>query len=106
MLSNSGLTLSDRSWICPHCGETIEDRDLNAALNLFHYSKDWDSEASASADAEGSSGSTSDKALPDTAPHDGVPASVADQALRGGDEEGALASPPAMPEEALTPSPD
>ena len=103
---NEDLTLSDRSWVCPHCGETIEDRDLNAALNLFHYSKDWDSEASASADAEGSSGSTSDKALPDTAPHDGVPASVADQALRGGDEEGALASPPAMPEEALTPSPD
>ncbi|MDR3770892.1 MAG: zinc ribbon domain-containing protein, partial [Sutterella sp.] len=65
---NEDLTLSDRSWVCPHCGETIEDRDLNAALNLFHYSKDWGSEASASADVEGSSGSTSDKALPDTAP--------------------------------------
>ena len=37
--TNKDLTLSDRSWICPHCGETIEDRDLNAALNLFHYSK-------------------------------------------------------------------
>ena len=30
---NKNLTLSDRKWICPNCGETII-RDQNAALNL------------------------------------------------------------------------
>lgn len=34
---NDGLTLSDRSWICPHCGQQIQDRDLNAAINLCRY---------------------------------------------------------------------
>ena len=42
MCSNCGsikkdLKLSDRTYICPECG-TIIDRDLNAAINLEHYS--------------------------------------------------------------------
>ena len=32
------LKLSDRTYICPGCGE-ITDRDLNAAINLANYSK-------------------------------------------------------------------
>lgn len=31
---NEGLRLSDRHWKCPNCGSEIEDRDLNAALNI------------------------------------------------------------------------
>ena len=31
---NKGLKLSDRQWVCPHCGKTIE-RDYNAALNIL-----------------------------------------------------------------------
>lgn len=31
---NKSLTLNDRQWICPHCGEVIE-RDYNAALNIL-----------------------------------------------------------------------
>ncbi|MBO7173338.1 MAG: transposase [Burkholderiaceae bacterium] len=31
---NEALTLSDRSWTCPHCGAFIGDRDFNAALNI------------------------------------------------------------------------
>ena len=31
---NEGLKLSDRQWICPHCGEAI-DRDVNAAKNIL-----------------------------------------------------------------------
>lgn len=30
---NKELTLADREWICPKCGETV-DRDNNAALNI------------------------------------------------------------------------
>lgn len=42
MCSNCGsikkdLKLSDRTYICPDCGAVI-DRDLNAAINLEHYS--------------------------------------------------------------------
>ena len=33
---NNSLTLSDRHWICDHCGIT-HDRDLNAATNLEKY---------------------------------------------------------------------
>ena len=33
---NSDLQLSDRTWICPECGEQ-HDRDKNAAINLKNY---------------------------------------------------------------------
>ena len=31
---NKGLKLSDRQWVCPHCGEVVE-RDYNAALKIL-----------------------------------------------------------------------
>lgn len=31
---NEGLKLSDRQWVCKHCGEVI-DRDVNAAKNIL-----------------------------------------------------------------------
>jgi putative transposase len=34
---NDDLTLSDRVFVCRHCGR-IMDRDLNAAINLFSFS--------------------------------------------------------------------
>ena len=33
---NDNLQLSDRVWVCPHCGSVI-DRDYNAACNLRDY---------------------------------------------------------------------
>ena len=35
-VKNEQLKLSDREWVCPHCGAII-DRDYNAALNLRDY---------------------------------------------------------------------
>lgn len=35
---NKGLTLKDRQWVCPECGEVIE-RDYNAALNIVEEGK-------------------------------------------------------------------
>jgi len=35
---NTELTLSDREWTCPQCGE-VHDRDLNAAKNIFNIGK-------------------------------------------------------------------
>ena len=32
---NKTLKLSDREWICPHCGSIIE-RDYNAAMNILN----------------------------------------------------------------------
>ena len=67
---NTALELSDRQWQCPHCGCRIEDRDLNAALNLYHYPEmKWDRPRTP---VQGrSSESTADQAPPAVADHNG-----------------------------------
>lgn len=34
-----GLKLSERKWTCPHCGNRIEHRDANAAINIREETK-------------------------------------------------------------------
>lgn len=48
---NKELTLAQRSWVCPHCGRKIEDRDLNAAINIMN----WAVSSTVTARGEGSS---------------------------------------------------
>ena len=33
---NTDLTINDRTWKCPNCGEIL-DRDLNASINILNY---------------------------------------------------------------------
>ncbi len=69
---NGRLTLSDRRWECPCCGHRIADRDLNAALNLYHYEeRKWGVPPASGRGT--SSDSTADKAPPAVADHDGEP---------------------------------
>ena len=69
---NGELKLSDRSWKCPACERRIADRDLNAALNLYHYEETkWG--VPAASGRRTSSASTADKAPPAVADHDGEP---------------------------------
>ena len=51
------LQLSEREWICPHCGERVE-RDLNAALNLEQC-------AQTTASSAGSHACGEEKSMPD-----------------------------------------
>lgn len=53
---NDALTLSDRHWICDHCGIT-HDRDLNAAINLENYSATKNTASFAEINACGEEGS-------------------------------------------------
>ena len=76
------LKLSDREWVCPHCGRIIRSRDLNAALNLCRYlEKKWDAGLT-SVDPHASSGRTSDTALPAVASQNGEPAELIEKASR------------------------
>jgi len=55
---NSGLKLSDREWVCPECGATV-DRDRNAACNLMGYAvKEIDTAGTAGINACGDTAST------------------------------------------------
>lgn len=57
---NKGLTLSNRVWVCPHCGDRV-DRDHNAALNLKRYGEQvlaGSSPESLNARGEGGAGRT------------------------------------------------
>ena len=76
------LKLSDREWVCPHCGRIIRSRDLNAALNLCRcLEKKWDAGLT-SVDPHASSGRTSDTALPAVASQNGEPAELIEKASR------------------------
>ena len=89
---NDELVLSDREWICPHCGRKIDCRDLNAALNLYHYHEtNWESNSAHV--GKDSSESTADKAPPAVVDQDSVPAACSEASSRGAvnDEDPALA---------------
>lgn len=74
------LKLSDREWVCPHCGRVIRSRDLNAALNLCRYPEmKWDAGLT-SVEPQASSGRTSDTALPAAASQNGEPAELIEKA--------------------------
>ena len=52
---NKDLTIQDRSWICPHCGEE-HNRDKNSAINLKNIAMDNLTNVAKSNITEGTSG--------------------------------------------------
>lgn len=92
---NDELTLADRSWTCPHCGRRIDDRDLNAALNLCRYPEsNWGS--SSASVHEDSSESYPDLALSAVANQHGELTDI--ETPGGGDVHEEAALPKGSPE--------